>query len=75
MKYFEDFNIHKKLLGQFQNAFENDKLAHAFLFYGPEGTGKEAIAFELAKLLNCNDNEKTGLIGDILKLKWTRHCL
>ncbi len=30
-----------------------DRLAHAYLFTGPEGTGKESVAFELAKQLNC----------------------
>ena len=31
-----------------------DRLAHAYLFSGPEGIGKEAVAFELAKQLNCS---------------------
>ncbi|ANT64368.1 DNA polymerase III subunit [Prosthecochloris sp. CIB 2401] len=31
-----------------------DRLAHAYLFTGPEGSGKEQTAFELAKLLNCS---------------------
>jgi len=34
------------------------RLAHAYLFYGPEGGGKEAIALEIAKALNCQ-NEMT----------------
>lgn len=29
------------------------RLPHAFLFYGNEGSGKDALAIELAKLLNC----------------------
>ena len=59
MQYFTDFKIHKKILSQLQSAYEKNKLAHAYLFYGSEGTGKEAIAIELAKLLNCeNDNSK-----------------
>jgi DNA polymerase-3 subunit delta' len=55
MEYFKDFNIHKKILNQLQFAFEKNTLAHAYLFYGSEGTGKEATANELAKLLNCED--------------------
>ncbi|MEE9161886.1 MAG: hypothetical protein V3U35_02850 [Candidatus Neomarinimicrobiota bacterium] len=34
-------------------AYVNDRLAHAYLFYGPPGSGKEAHAIELAALLNC----------------------
>lgn len=55
MEYFKDFKIHNKILSQLQFAFEKNKLAHAYLFYGSEGTGKEAVAIELAKLLNCED--------------------
>jgi DNA polymerase-3 subunit delta' len=57
MNYFKDFEIHKRILNQFQHAFENSKLAHAYLFYGPEGAGKEAVSLEVAKLLNCTDTD------------------
>src|SRR4051812_32241146 len=36
-----------------QAAIRNEKLAGAYLFHGPEGTGKDAAAIELAKTLNC----------------------
>ena len=57
MEYFHDFNIHQKITSQLQFGFEKNKLAHAYLFYGSEGTGKEAVALELAKLLNCEDEQ------------------
>lgn len=31
------------------------KISHAFLFYGPQKLGKKTLAFELAKLLNCQN--------------------
>ena len=31
------------------------KLAHAYIFYGKEGIGKDAVAIELAKVLNCDN--------------------
>lgn len=35
------------------NAILNGRVAHAYLFYGPEGVGKDAMAIEFAKALNC----------------------
>ncbi len=35
------------------NSLRSDRLPHAYLFYGNEGSGKDAFAIELAKLLNC----------------------
>jgi len=47
------------ILGQDQpvqilrKSIEKETLAHAYLFYGPEGVGKKLAAIELAKALNC----------------------
>ncbi|EAT59696.1 DNA polymerase III subunit [Chlorobium ferrooxidans] len=49
----------KNIIGQkqqirvLQKALETDRFAHAYLFTGPEGSGKESVAFELASILNC----------------------
>ncbi len=40
-----------------KKTLENEKLASAYLFYGPEGLGKWALALELAKVLNCEDKD------------------
>ncbi|KPK99535.1 MAG: hypothetical protein AMJ90_09400 [candidate division Zixibacteria bacterium SM23_73_2] len=50
-----DQDLVKKVLS---GALEKGKLAHAYLFYGVEGVGKWAMALELAKAVNCED-EKT----------------
>jgi DNA polymerase III subunit delta' len=35
------------------SAIRSERLAHAYLFFGPEGTGKDATALELARMLHC----------------------
>lgn len=37
-----------------RGALERDRLAHAYLFYGPEGAGKGAAARILAMAVNCS---------------------
>ena len=39
------------------NAIKNNKIAHAYLFAGPRGTGKTTIAKLFAKAINCEHFE------------------
>ncbi|MGB2869375.1 MAG: DNA polymerase III subunit delta' [Bacteroidota bacterium] len=36
-----------------KRAVQQERIAHAWLLHGPEGTGKDALAIEFAKVLNC----------------------
>jgi len=43
-----------------RNAIEQDRLAHAYLFVGPRGTGKTSTSRIFSKALNCPDLEIDG---------------
>ena len=47
----------KHVVETLKNAINNDKLAHAYLFCGPRGTGKTTVAKILAKSINCQSEE------------------
>jgi DNA polymerase III subunit delta' len=46
--------MNKAILERFQKIQTQGRLAHAYLFVGPQESGKTATALALAKLLNCD---------------------
>jgi len=56
-------------IGLLRRAIESDRVAHAYLFHGPDGIGKRAAAVEMACTLLCTRQEGvacgecTGCIG------------
>ncbi|GAB4337168.1 MAG: AAA family ATPase [Calditrichia bacterium] len=45
---------HAPIQNRILTAIKSNRLPHAYLFYGNEGTGKDAMAIEVAKLINCD---------------------
>ncbi len=50
---FDEIAGQEHITRTFRNALKNNKIAHAYLFSGPRGTGKTSIAKIIAKAVNC----------------------
>ena len=50
---FDEVAGQRHITQTLKNALKNDRVAHAYLFSGPRGTGKTSIAKIFAKAVNC----------------------
>ena len=57
---FAQIRGQEKAIAILRNALGNDRLAHAYLFIGPEGVGKRLTALTLAKAMNCQSPPEPG---------------
>jgi len=56
-KTFKEIVGQEHVVRTLTNALKLDRVAHAYLFTGPRGTGKTTIARLLAKAINCENRE------------------
>ncbi len=59
---YSDLILHNDQWSRLVESFSRGRLAHAYLFYGPAGSGKEAHAVELAALANCLEPDGQGAL-------------
>lgn len=57
-KYHWPIFGHKQAINFLQNSIEQDKLAHAYLFYGSRGLGKKMIADYFSRSIFCTSLEQ-----------------
>lgn len=58
MAGFYDILGHEQIIAHLQNAIEEDKVSHAYIFNGPEASGKMMLAEAFAMALQCEGEGK-----------------
>lgn len=68
-KDFKDLVGQDNIKNILMNSIKNNKIAHAYLFTGPRGTGKTSTAKIFARSLNCTSFENDHTCGECINCK------
>jgi DNA polymerase-3 subunit delta' len=60
---FQDIIGHERPKALLLTALRHDRLAHAWLFHGDEGIGKQLVALRFAQAINCEAGDGTDACG------------
>ena len=63
---FEDLVGQQHVVKTLKNALEQNRIAHAYLFAGPRGTGKTSTAKVFAQALNCVEGPTTNPVENVI---------
>ena len=64
---FKDIVGHKEIINRLIQTVIDNRVSHAQLFLGPEGSGKLALALAYSRFINCTDRQyvnSNGIIAD-----------
>lgn len=60
---FSDIPGQSAVIGRLRSTVKEQRVSHALLFYGPEGSGKFAVALAFARYVSCDDRTETDACG------------
>jgi len=65
----------ERIKNQLRQIIASRQIAHAYLFYGPEGIGKDAVSIEFAKAINCEtgSTEACGICNNCKRMDTFQH--
>ena len=61
--FFKDIAGQEIVKSKLIQSFQNQRISHAWLFAGPEGNGKLALAIAYAQFLSCTDKKQNDSCG------------
>ena len=73
MKFLREIVGHKQIVKTLLNAVDHGRVAHAYLFIGPEGVGKETTAAAFARALLCSRPVSGEACGECRECRQVEH--